>query len=92
MWVNYEKVSQWYLLLLFIYEAIYISWYCGHWHINKRIDKIHFLMECKETLPVDNPDDPFYSESNMKHLAAVIADAEAGRNMAVHELINDEEL
>lgn len=28
----------------------YKTWYCGHWHINKRIDKIHFLMECKETL------------------------------------------
>ncbi len=21
----------------------YKAWYCGHWHINKRIDKIHFL-------------------------------------------------
>lgn len=21
----------------------YIAWYCGHWHINKRIDKMHFL-------------------------------------------------
>ena len=21
----------------------YEHWYCGHWHINKRIDKIHFL-------------------------------------------------
>lgn len=53
---------------------------------------MHFLMECKETLPIDSPDDPFYSESNMKHLAAVIADVEAGKNMAVHELIDDEEL
>ena len=47
-------------------------------------------MECKETLPIDSPDDPFCSESNMKHLAAVIADVEAGKNMAVHELIDDE--
>jgi 3-oxoacid CoA-transferase subunit A len=22
----------------------YKAWYCGHWHINKRIDKMHFLM------------------------------------------------
>lgn len=22
----------------------YNAWYCGHWHINKRIDKMHFLM------------------------------------------------
>lgn len=21
----------------------YLAWYCGHWHINKRIDKMHFL-------------------------------------------------
>ena len=21
----------------------YKAWYCGHWHINKRIDKMHFL-------------------------------------------------
>ena len=23
----------------------YKAWYCGHWHINKRIDKMHFLFE-----------------------------------------------
>jgi 3-oxoacid CoA-transferase subunit A len=23
----------------------YKTWYCGHWHINKRIDKMHFLFE-----------------------------------------------
>ena len=28
----------------------YDAWYCGHWHINKRIDKMHFLMECHEIL------------------------------------------
>ncbi|MDO5441638.1 MAG: metallophosphoesterase [Bacillota bacterium] len=28
----------------------YNAWYCGHWHINKRIDKMHFLMECHEML------------------------------------------
>lgn len=28
----------------------YDAWYCGHWHINKRIDKMHFLMECHEML------------------------------------------
>ena len=21
----------------------YIAWFCGHWHINKRIDRMHFL-------------------------------------------------
>lgn len=28
----------------------YDAWYCGHWHINKRIDKIHFLFEGYELL------------------------------------------
>ena len=28
----------------------YDAWYCGHWHINKRADKMHFLMECHEHL------------------------------------------
>ncbi len=23
----------------------YMAWLCGHWHINKRIDKIHFLFQ-----------------------------------------------
>lgn len=28
----------------------YEDWYCGHWHINKRIDRMHFLMECYEEI------------------------------------------
>lgn len=28
----------------------YQAWYCGHWHINKRIDKMHFLHEEFEML------------------------------------------
>ena len=27
----------------------YKAWYCGHWHINKRIDKMHFLFHGYET-------------------------------------------
>ena len=27
----------------------YKAWYCGHWHINKRIDKMHFLFHGIET-------------------------------------------
>ena len=27
----------------------YKAWYCGHWHINKRIDKMHFLFHSFET-------------------------------------------
>lgn len=28
----------------------YKAWYCGHWHTNKRIDKMHFLYHEVETL------------------------------------------
>lgn len=28
----------------------YKAWYCGHWHINKRTDKMHFLFEGCEIL------------------------------------------
>ena len=28
----------------------YEAWYCGHWHINKRIDRMHFLMESYEEI------------------------------------------
>ena len=33
-----------------------------------------------------NPD-PFYSESNMKHLLSVKSDVQAGLNMSTHDLI-----
>ncbi|MCL2103245.1 MAG: type II toxin-antitoxin system RelB/DinJ family antitoxin [Syntrophorhabdaceae bacterium] len=33
--------------------------------------------------------DPFYSERNMAHLLHVKADVDAGRNMTVHELIEE---
>lgn len=28
----------------------YHAWFCGHWHINKRIDKMHFLFDGFELL------------------------------------------
>ena len=28
----------------------YKAWYCGHWHIEKRTDKLHFLFESVETV------------------------------------------
>lgn len=28
----------------------YCAWFCGHWHINKRIDKMHFLFDGFELL------------------------------------------
>ena len=31
-------------------KLYYNAWYCGHWHIEKRIDKLHFLFETVETL------------------------------------------
>ena len=33
--------------------------------------------------------DPFYCESNMAHLMRVRADADAGRNMVLHDLIEN---
>lgn len=33
-------------------KLCYGYWFCGHWHIDKRIDKMHFLMYSYETLPV----------------------------------------
>ncbi|MDR2209124.1 MAG: type II toxin-antitoxin system RelB/DinJ family antitoxin [Azoarcus sp.] len=35
--------------------------------------------------------DPFYSEKNLAHLRRVAADMDAGRNTAVHELIEPAE-
>ena len=32
-------------------------------------------------------DDPFYGESNMRHLRAVKSDVQTGLNMSAHELI-----
>jgi DNA-damage-inducible protein J len=40
-------------------------------------------------LPFDVAVDPFYDERNIRHLLRVKADADAGRNMSVHELIED---
>lgn len=28
----------------------YQSWYCGHWHIDKHIDRLHFMMHSVESL------------------------------------------
>lgn len=33
----------------------YSAWYCGHWHTDKRIDKLHFLFHSFETLEVCHP-------------------------------------
>ena len=30
--------------------ARYKDWFCGHWHIDKRIDKMHFMMHSVEAL------------------------------------------
>ncbi len=27
----------------------YNAWYCGHWHVEKRIDKMHFLFNTFES-------------------------------------------
>ena len=41
-------------------------------------------------IPFEISADPFYSDSNMKHLERVIADIEAGRaNLVEHTLLED---
>lgn len=43
----------------------------------------------EKRIPFDLNVDPFYSPENMKHLSIAIEDAKAGRNMAEHELIEE---
>ncbi|MBQ3133563.1 MAG: metallophosphatase family protein [Clostridia bacterium] len=31
-------------------KVLYSAWYCGHWHTDKRIDRLHFLFKTFETL------------------------------------------
>lgn len=39
-----------------IEEAIeYQAWFCGHWHVNKRIDKMHFLFHDFESAEQFSP-------------------------------------
>jgi len=45
------------------------------------------LREKRIPFEIVGTDDPFYSESNQRHLAKVIEDIEAGRNLVPHELI-----
>jgi DNA-damage-inducible protein J len=45
-------------------------------------------MTRERRIPFDVSVDPFYSAANVNHLRQVRADAEARRNMAVHELID----
>ena len=41
-------------------------------------------------IPFEISADPFYSESNMKHLEAVVANIDAGRaNLVEHDLLED---
>lgn len=30
-------------------KADYKAWFCGHWHTDKHIDRMHFLFDCFET-------------------------------------------
>ena len=48
-------------------------------------DKVITAVEFLRKLRSDS--DPFYSESNIKHLLAVKSDAQAGINMLAHDLI-----
>ena len=43
----------------------------------------------EKRIPFELNIDPFYSDENMKRLAAAVADANAGRRMSAHELVED---
>jgi len=45
-------------------------------------------MTREQRIPFDVSVDPFYSPHNVDHLRRVLADADAGINMAPHELID----
>jgi len=45
------------------------------------------LREKRIPFEIVGDSDAFYSEANQRHLAKVIDDIEAGRNLSVHELI-----
>ena len=48
-------------------------------------EKIMAAVNFMRILCIDS--DPFYSETNMKHLLTVKSDVQAGLNMQVHDLI-----
>ena len=48
-------------------------------------EKVIAAVKLMRRLQADS--DPFYCESNMRHLLAVKSDAQAGVNMFVHDLI-----
>ena len=43
----------------------------------------------EKRIPFEIVADPFYSKTNMERLARAAADAEAGKNMSEHELIEE---
>jgi DNA-damage-inducible protein J len=44
---------------------------------------------CNRSFPFLPTTDPFFSENNIAHLISVKADADTGRNMVVHDLLED---
>ena len=46
-------------------------------------------MTREQRIPFEVTVDPFFSPSNMEYLRRVIAEADAGINVAFHELIDD---
>jgi len=58
---------------------------------NTAINMFARVVAREKRLPFDVAIDPFYDERNIIHLLKVKADAEAGRNMSVHELIEEED-
>ena len=78
----------------------YNAWYCGHWHMKKRIDKMHFLFESVETVssPKRESVTPATqritdasirsSEQLDKELEKGYKDIETGNTLSVEEVFN----
>lgn len=51
----------------------YGAWYCGHWHINKMVDRMHFLFDSLEHLPeIGTPQNTVTKEAKrMRKLASI---------------------
>ena len=58
---------------------------------NTAINMFARVVAREKRLPFDVAIDPFYDERNISYLLKVKADADAGRNMSVHELIENGE-
>lgn len=75
----------------------YNAWYCGHWHVEKRIDKMHFLFESVETVssPRRNSATSYITDASTlsqeqldMELEKSYNDLKAGNTVSVEQVFN----